>query len=256
MNKTGTKEWAEHNVNIFKGCENDCRYCYARYNAVKRFKRCELDGWGLPRLYADWEKRCNKKYKGIVMFPSTHDITDATHTVCKIAIKKLLEAGNELLIVTKPRYKYIRELIDEIKEHKDKITFRFTIGSHNNNTLKFWEREAPSFYSRLATLRYAYMENMNTSVSIEPMLDPDNVVELYYILWPFVTDTIWIGKMNMIRQRVDMVSIYDEKIVSELEYAQRDDNIWRIYNALKFDTKVRWKDSIRKVIEGPEGETN
>lgn len=34
---TGTAEWAEVNVNICRGCVNNCLYCYAAANA-KRYK--------------------------------------------------------------------------------------------------------------------------------------------------------------------------------------------------------------------------
>ncbi len=28
--KTGTKEWADYNVNCINGCYNNCKYCYAK----------------------------------------------------------------------------------------------------------------------------------------------------------------------------------------------------------------------------------
>ena len=33
---TGTKEWAERNINICLGCSHDCLYCYARNFAWRR----------------------------------------------------------------------------------------------------------------------------------------------------------------------------------------------------------------------------
>ena len=35
---SGTKEWSVSSVNCITGCEHNCRYCYARANAL-RFKR-------------------------------------------------------------------------------------------------------------------------------------------------------------------------------------------------------------------------
>lgn len=43
-NKTGTREWADHNVNCVSGCINDCRYCYAKVMA-KRFGRATESTW-------------------------------------------------------------------------------------------------------------------------------------------------------------------------------------------------------------------
>jgi len=110
------------------------------------------------------------------------------------------------------------------------------------------------FGERLDALQWAYDNGWNTSVSIEPMLEPYTVVELYHILAPYVNDTIWIGKMKGIRQRVPIETKGDEQMVYDLEEAQCDGQIMLIYLRLKNEPKVRWKDSIKKVIEGPEGE--
>ncbi len=74
--KTGTKEWAEVNINIQNGCEHNCRYCYARHNAVKRFKTLTARQWANPVIN---QKKVDAKYpkhQGTVMFPSSHDITE------------------------------------------------------------------------------------------------------------------------------------------------------------------------------------
>ena len=40
--KSGTKEWADVNVNILTGCSHNCRYCYAHQTA-RQYKRCKGD---------------------------------------------------------------------------------------------------------------------------------------------------------------------------------------------------------------------
>lgn len=43
---SGTKEWADTNVNIYSGCKHDCKYCYSKRMAI-RFGRKTSDnnGW-------------------------------------------------------------------------------------------------------------------------------------------------------------------------------------------------------------------
>jgi hypothetical protein len=36
--------------------------------------------------------------------------------------------------------------------------------------------------------------------------------------------------------------------IAEIEQGQTDERIWTIYNSLKDNPKIKWKDSIRKVI--------
>lgn len=68
--------------------------------------------------------------------------------------------------------------------------------------LHFCEPGAPKFDERLRSLRHTFEASYKTSVSCEPFLDED-IINLYYRIQPFITDSIWIGKMNKIKQRVD-----------------------------------------------------
>ena len=63
---------------------------------------------------------------------------------------------------------------------------------------------------------------------------------------PFVTDTIWIGKMNKARLRVPPGH---DAMVSLVEIEQRDDEIMDLYTSLKDDPMIRWKDNIKAVVE-------
>ena len=118
--KTGTREWAQKTVNIATGCEHDCRYCYARHNAAYRFKRVKADDW--PNMVvnpASVNKRYGK-YKGVVMFPSTHDITPSILRECCDTLVALLRAGNQVLIVTKPHWECITILNAKLSHYKER----------------------------------------------------------------------------------------------------------------------------------------
>lgn len=63
-----------------------------------------------------------------------------------------------------------------------------------------------------------------------------------------VTDTIWIGKMNKLRLRVDMKTDAISAAVQVIEEAQSDDHVLEMFDALKKHKLIRWKDSIRQVV--------
>jgi len=248
---SGTREWASVNVNCVIGCRHNCRYCFARYNAIVRFKNVKPADWDKPRI--NW-KEVNKKrpkYDGVVMFPTTHDILPEVLDACLTCLRNLLEAGNDVLIVSKPHPECIQAICDAFGQYKDHILFRFTIGAINNDILKYWEPGAPSFEDRLTSLRIAYDKGFETSVSAEPMLDMDHAVELFDTLVQFVTDAIWIGKMNRINQRVKMVSTEDELQVEKIENSQTDTKVWNVYNTLKDRPQIKWKESIKEVVGLP-----
>jgi valyl-tRNA synthetase len=84
---------------------------------------------------------------------------------------------------------------------------------------------------------------------MEPMLDAPNAAKLFHRLAPYVTDEIWLGKMNHVRNCIGKNRTPEvEAAIQRIEDNQTDEKIWAIYRALKHQSKVRWKDSIRKVI--------
>jgi DNA repair photolyase len=239
---SGTKEWADYNVNCFKGCHNNCRYCYAKVMA-KRFGRCTENTWKTMHVRKDVLNKTFRKYNGRVMFPSSHDIIDEPKVkqVCLDVIQKLLEADNEVLVTTKPSYNVTKEIIDRFEPFREQIQFRFTITSKNDRLLSFWEPNAPLFKERFNSLRYAFENEFKTSVSIEPFLDY-SPQELFEKISPFVTESVWVGPMNyMARNRIK------KRDLAQYEETRKNYevvNLARIYKDLKNKPLIRFKDSM------------
>lgn len=242
----GTKEWAPHNFNFVSGCSNDCVYCYAKEMAI-RFKRKTADTWKDEEFVSLKNKTYNKK-DGNIMFPSSHDITPFNIELAISLMEKLISSGNTLLIVTKPHFECIKRIVEKFSKKKEFIEFRFTIGSANDSVLKLWEPNAPLFEERLKSLKLAYSEGFTTSISCEPLLD-NNFDSLYSFVVPFVTDCIWVGKMNMAfrRVKINTLSTFPVEKIQELSSWQSDKNILTLYLKYKDDIKIKWKESIKKV---------
>lgn len=239
---SGTKEWADYNVNCFKGCHNNCRYCYAKMMA-KRFGRCTEETWKVMKVRRDILNKNFRKYNGRVMFPSSHDIIDTVEVkkVCFMVIKKLLKADNELLITTKPRFSVIKEIIQQFKSYKSQIQFRFTITSNNDRLLSFWEPNAPRYKERSKSLVYAFKSDFKTSVSIEPFLDhkPQKLIK---ILSPYTTDSIWIGPMNYIPK--NNIPENDQSQYEKIRKNYEINHLKEIFEDIKDVPKIRFKDSM------------
>lgn len=252
--QTGTKEWAEKTVNIQRGCEHNCRYCYARYMAVTRFGRCTAEEWAEPVInYSAAAKKYRTTKDGSYvptrhMFPSSHDITPRNLYQCIEVIGNLLEAGNDVLIVSKPHWSCITEICDTFRASKSRIMFRFTIGSMDDEVLGFWEPGAPRFAERFACLRNAHHFGYQTSVSCEPYLDP-YILELYKKVKPYITDSFWIGKLRDFNNRVDLTGVTEAQLwqhVYPLRAIQEDPAFQEIFQQLDGREFVRWKDGQSK----------
>ena len=240
---TGTKEWASSNVNLISGCSHNCLYCYAKKMAI-RFSRKTEGNWKIMELNDNILKHRFKQRKGRIMFPTSHDIVPKFKEECFLVLEKLLESNNSVLITSKPHYQIVEELCNRFIYFRDLIQFRFTITSHNNELLLFWEEGAPLFEERLESLKYAFQKKYKTSVSIEPFLD-NNPIPLIEKIAPFVSETIWIGKMNYIKKN-DLTA--EER--SYFEAVRKNyslENIQNIIDGLNRNKKIRYKDSIKKL---------
>ncbi|MEN6350780.1 MAG: hypothetical protein ABFD08_15470, partial [Syntrophomonas sp.] len=109
----------------------------------------------------------------------------------------------------------------------------------------------------ISALEHAFIEGYQTSVSMEPMLlGYKEALRVYRTVNKLVTETAWIGKMNKARARVDM-SVPDNRfMVERIEHLQRDEAILQMVKELGHQPKVRWKDSIKAVINGQGGVIN
>ena len=247
---SGTREWAETTVNCIVGCSHDCRYCYARYSAVDRFHHVKRGDWTKERVREEAVSR-NWGYRhGVVMFPSAHDITPNTLEPCMAVLRKLIAAGNSVLVVTKPHLEVVRAICVEFAKNVNRPTFRFTIGSCNEKKLAYWEPGAPTFRERLKALKYAFNAGFKTSISTEPLLDPEDPYPLFKKLIPYVNGEFWVGKMRKHETRVDLETDEDREMLAKIIEFQTDEHIMKgIVGALGGHPQIRWKDSIKEVIE-------
>ncbi len=244
----GTYEWAVATVDCCLGCPHGCKYCYARYDLVERKRLISPGAWDVCNLMGDELVRKHPLYAGQVMFPANHDIVPENIDACIDVIGNLLTAGNRVLLVSKPHLSCIEKLCSEFSEYKEQILFRFTITARKTEILSLWEPHAPLYAERKSCLQYVYVKGFSSSVSVEPMLDTDDVVAMVHDLIPYVTHSIWLGKMNKIKERVICDTDEVEVEVARILHGQTDRSIKKLYDELKNLKKIRWKESIKEVV--------
>ena len=259
--KTGTGEWCTHEADVGVGCENNCRYCYAACTA-HRFR----DSWGMPRDQwhnyrhrLDWvEKILNSRLNGAtVMFPTKHDFNCHNWQDAAKCIKHMINSGNRVLMVTKGG-KWADSVITWLVENDylrnpTEFELRVTITGFFA-TCKFWEPGA-SRTERLDTLHEANDRSIRTSVSCEPLLEAETICDRHDIIRLSLhscTGDVWVGKLRNLNQRVDLSKVTNgqhARYIAPLIEMQTDENILRLVDAFKNEPRVKWKDSIREVIE-------
>lgn len=255
--KTGTREWSDSSVNCCQGCAHGCIYCYARSVALQYKRIATGADWTTERINAKAVSKGYRKLKGIVMFPTTHDITKQTLGPCIQVLTKLLKSGNDVLIVSKPDPDIFTTVRCELEEWKAQVLFRFSIGTLDAERSVFWEPGAPKPADRLSALTEAYLSGWKTSVSMEPLLTPWTAERMVQTMAPYVTDKIWIGILNKPWRRCKWalktpgVAGYNDFLhanIEEVERWQTDEKIMGIYAMLKDNPKVAWKDTYKEVL--------
>jgi len=241
------QDWADKGINISRGCSNDCRYCYAREESVRRHGNT-VENWPKEELNPKVIKKGWRISSKRLMFPSTHDITPGTYDACETVLKKLLKAGNKVLVVSKPRPDLIEKLCDAIEPYKNQVMFRFTITAMDNEVLGFWEPNAPTYEDRKKALALVKEKGFRNSVSIEPMLDSLNVGDLIEDLRPHTTDCMWVGPMKMVKKRVVNDSPQVEKEIVKIISDQTSIKLLPIYMKYKDDPMIKWKGHYRKLL--------
>jgi len=161
---------------------------------------------------------------------------------------KLLEAGNNILVVSKPRLECIQRLCDSLRPYRKHILFRFSIGFIDKRVQQFWEPNAPTYAERLSCLRMAYELGFQTSVSAEPLLEPWRAKAIVDNLRLFITHSVWIGKLNGLRTRTKWLYPDGHPEIDRLEQWQANEKVSEVYETLKDDPLVRWKESYKKVL--------
>ncbi len=241
----GTKELAEHNVNITEGCSGDCVYCYAREYALRHKRIKTRDEWKIMKLRPKMVKKGWRKREGRILYNSSTNTTRKFLWETTIVLRKLLRAGNEVIFLTKPDVFCIKSLIGKLLNYKRNLTFMFTIGSFDNHTLKKYEPGCSTFESRFESLKAAHQAGFKTSVIIEPFLD-EYTVELVQLLDPYVTKDIWIGPMNLEFCPKEFVKdIWKPKELYELKI-----RIDELAYQLKIPSwKIKYKDSFLNAIK-------
>jgi len=245
----GFRDWTNVacNVNIQTGCQNECGYCYAKTLSYQR-KQKELGSWGDQTLRPEDVDKPRHLYYGLVGFPSTHDVNKKNIGNYLYVLGKLLRAGNDVLIVSKPDPDCIKRICDASIFFKDKILFRFTICAMDNAILKLWEPNAPTYEMRKEALKIARDMRFETSVSMEPMLDTPNTKAMIDDLLPLVTKDIWIGQMNHLQEILKSANEDQKADIERIKANQTKEKLMEIHEAIKDNPNIQWKSETYEML--------
>lgn len=199
--KGRAREYSEWAANLYRGCGHHCAYCYSA--SVLRMSREEFNKPQpkkniLERLEQSVQARLKKGQRDQVLLCFTCDPyqpLDESLQITRQAIEILHNAEQKVCILTKGGYRALRD-IDLFGEGD---AFATTLTLVDIDRSYEWEPMAAHPIERIATLALFHRKGIETWVSLEPVIDPQDTLDLILMTHEFV-DKYKVGKINYINK--------------------------------------------------------
>jgi len=234
------REYAELACNTYRGCDHGCIYCYAPAAirmSPQAFRRpAPRNNDLLRKIRRDADEMVRTKDKRSVLFCFTCDPyqkCDVKHQITRRALEILLPSGINVTVLTKGGDRSRRDF-DLFADHSDQVTYAATLTfTDETQRLKYETGTAAPTAERIQCLRDAHALGVKTWVSLEPVFDPAQSLDLIRQTHEFV-DLYKIGVVNYMPEK------------KSIDWAQFGRDAVALCESLGKDTYI--KDDLRKYL--------
>lgn len=191
------REYSEYAANLYSGCGHGCIYCYAPSACRRKAEEFHRDPKPRKDILEKLERNCRKiqgKDMPRVLFCFTTDPyqpIEMIHKITRQAIQTLHKHGLPVQILTKGGLRAARDF--DLLTPKDAYAATLTL-LDDEQSLK-WEPKAALPYNRIDSLRAAHEMGIPTWASLEPVIDPEQSLEIIRQTHEFI-DLYKVGKLN------------------------------------------------------------
>lgn len=193
--KGKAREYSDLALNLYTGCSHGCKYCYAPralfMDAKTFFESPQPKKDILERLEKDAAKLANDKRHVLLCFTcDPYQPLERDLQLTRQAIKILRENNIRFKVLTKS------ELATRDFDLYTKYDwFGVTLTCLSHLASEEWEPKVDNPSNRIRALKIASMQRIKTWVSLEPVIYPEQTLELIRRTHEFV-DHYKVGKLN------------------------------------------------------------
>lgn len=198
--KGAAREYAPLALNIYNGCTHGCRYCYAP--GALRIPRQEYFADANPKQ--DVVERVRKDARKLADAGDNREIllsfigdpyqpAERELGLTRRAIEILIEHGLNFAILTKGAALARRDF--DLLQDYDKARFGVSMSLHKPRSSVDWEPNADGAFDRLMALIVAHDFGIRTWLSVEPVIDPQQALDVIEAT-SLIVDHYKIGKLN------------------------------------------------------------
>lgn len=189
-------EYSEYALNIYNGCNFGCKYCFAPL-VLKRNKEDfhsnvkERDNF-LSKLESDCVKLKDSNVRVLLCFTCDPygDLDLKLNTTRKV-IELFYKYNINFQVLTKGGMRAARDF----DLYKKGDAFASTLTFLDEELSKEWEPNAPLPSDKIAALKKAHSMGIETWVSLEPVVDPEETINIIKETHDFV-DLYKVGTLN------------------------------------------------------------
>lgn len=221
-------EYADLALNYYKGCTFKCKYCYNNiqpwYQNEKYFSGPMPKENVIDRLWYDCQKLKNTECPPIFIsfMGDPYCYENEKLRLTTVVLNMLIKHNLPFTILSKGGMLAAADL--NLLENYEKCSFGQSISFMNESTKLLYEPASPSIHSRLGVLTAAAERGIKTWISLEPIIEPEEALDVIKIMHPIV-DHFKIGKINHFPQ-------YDKNV---LWRSWRDVKLLPLLKELKVD---------------------
>jgi len=171
------------------GCAYGCLYCYG-HRTMRRIrqafeKHARLRPEVLRCLDRDAQRMRGDDREILITFSSDpYQPLEMQWGTTRRAIQILIEHGLRVMILTKGGMHAARDF--DLLETYEKCRFGTSVVFTNQADASQWEPNAPPVADRIQAIHQAHGRGIKTLVCLEPVIDPDQALELIRMLHPVV----------------------------------------------------------------------
>lgn len=228
--KGKAREYSPLALNIYNQCDHNCRYCYVPM-IQKRFGNGTRQIQPRQDILSKLNKEAYKYSYGqqvlLCFMCDPYCRADIEYQTTRDVLEILLENNVSVAILTKGGKRCLRDinLFREFKSIKVGASLTFL---KKEDSLS-WEKNASLPSERIETLRRLKEKDVKTWVSLEPVIDPEQTLEIIDETYQYV-DQYKVGKLNYVQSKtdwkefglraIDKLNKYDKRFYIKNDLAQ------------------------------------
>ena len=175
------REYSPLALNVYTGCSHMCKYCYAPSCLQKTrdayFRKPEPRKGVIENLKKELAKSRPTEQVLLSFIGDPYCEASDDNAVTRQALEVLLENKVPVAVLTKGGARCLKDL-DLFKAYVEHIQVGATLTFDNNPDSTEWEAGAASPLERMDTLRTLHREGIRTFASFEPVVVPEQSLEL------------------------------------------------------------------------------